>query len=295
MTKTLFLLAAILLFIAPASAQDASTIQNTYRLLFVGKVVTIRSFYPENFQKYDEAGNVQRNSTPGPWTLWSKLKVDKFSIDGHKIVLNGNRVFVGTDKDTRKLQLYSTREDVTIEIKFTGAVTTENIKAALDHVLLRDGEHMADIVPDYWRLYFEPELHQVAGDPAESGAPTKEDEERAKAQLAQPRPAPATINHGKPTKVRVSQGVMQGMITSQPKPIYPETAKRYQQSGSVVIQATIDKTGMITNLQVVKPAGLGLDEAAADAVSKWKYKPYLLNGEPIEVETQITVNFTLHG
>ena len=59
------------------------------------------------------------------------------------------------------------------------------------------------------------------------------------------------------------------------------------------MQATIDKTGAITNLQVVKPAGLGLDEAAAESVSKWKYRPYILNGDPVEVETQITVNFIM--
>jgi periplasmic protein TonB len=95
-------------------------------------------------------------------------------------------------------------------------------------------------------------------------------------------------------KVRVSQGVLQGNAISQPKPIYPQIAKSARISGSVVLAATISKNGNIENLRLVSGHPM-LVPAAMDAVKQWRYKPYLLNGDPVEVETSITVNFTIGG
>jgi periplasmic protein TonB len=95
-------------------------------------------------------------------------------------------------------------------------------------------------------------------------------------------------------KVRVSQGVLQGNALSQPKPVYPPIAKSARISGSVVLAATISKNGNIENLRLVSGHPM-LVPAAMDAVKQWRYKPYMLNGEPVEVETSITVNFTIGG
>jgi len=65
-------------------------------------------------------------------------------------------------------------------------------------------------------------------------------------------------------------------------------------SGTVILQATISKEGSIENLQLISGHPM-LAPAAIEAVKQWKYKPYLLNGEPVEVETQVQVNFTLAG
>lgn len=62
--------------------------------------------------------------------------------------------------------------------------------------------------------------------------------------------------------------------------------------GSVQLQATIGKDGNISNLKIMSGDGI-LAHAAQDAVKQWKYKPYYLNGEPVEIQTQITVNFKL--
>lgn len=91
-------------------------------------------------------------------------------------------------------------------------------------------------------------------------------------------------------KVRVSQGVLQGNAISQPKPMYPPIAKSARISGAVVLAATISKGGTIENLRLISGHPM-LVPAAMDAVKQWRYKPYLLNGDPVEVETSITVNF----
>jgi protein TonB len=97
-----------------------------------------------------------------------------------------------------------------------------------------------------------------------------------------------------PQRVRVSQGVTQGLLIRKVPPTYPPLARQARISGNVVLQAQISKTGDIINLQLLSGHPM-LAPAAIEAVKQWKYKPYILNGEPVEVDTQITVIFSLAG
>jgi protein TonB len=97
-----------------------------------------------------------------------------------------------------------------------------------------------------------------------------------------------------PQRVRVSSGVSTGMLVRKVPPAYPPLARQARIQGTVVLQATISKEGSIENLQLISGHPM-LAPAAIEAVKQWKYKPYLLNGEPVEVETQVQVNFTLAG
>ncbi|MBV9610567.1 MAG: energy transducer TonB [Acidobacteria bacterium] len=97
-----------------------------------------------------------------------------------------------------------------------------------------------------------------------------------------------------PQRVRVSAGVQAGNLVNQVKPTYPQIAKNARIQGAVVLQAEISKQGTIENLRVMSGHPM-LVPAALDAVKQWRYKPYYLNGEPVAVETTITVNFTLSG
>jgi TonB family protein len=90
----------------------------------------------------------------------------------------------------------------------------------------------------------------------------------------------------------ISSGVATGMLIRQTQPIYPTIAKAAGVSGTVVLHATIAKNGTIKDLQVVSGSPM-LQQAAIDAVRTWRYKPYKLSNEPIEVETAINVVFSL--
>jgi protein TonB len=92
--------------------------------------------------------------------------------------------------------------------------------------------------------------------------------------------------------LRISQGVSQGLILKKVQPVYPAQALQMRVEGAVELQANISKTGAITGLKQLSGQNI-LGRAAMDAVKQWKYKPYFLNGEPVEVQTQITVNFKL--
>lgn len=97
-----------------------------------------------------------------------------------------------------------------------------------------------------------------------------------------------------PQRVRVSSGVSQGLLIRKVPPAYPPLARQARIQGTVILQAQISKTGDIENLTLVSGHPM-LAPAAIEAVKQWKYRPYLLNGEPVEVDTQVQVNFTLAG
>jgi protein TonB len=97
-----------------------------------------------------------------------------------------------------------------------------------------------------------------------------------------------------PQRVRVSQGVVSGLKIRDVKPNYPPLARQARIQGTVVLHAVISKDGSIQGLTLVSGHPM-LAPAAIDAVKQWKYKPYLLNGEPVEVDTEVQVNFTLAG
>jgi protein TonB len=103
--------------------------------------------------------------------------------------------------------------------------------------------------------------------------------------------APPVILHAPAGPMRVSAGVMAGLILHKVDPVYPEDAKAKGISGAVVMHAIIDQQGKIDKLSAISGTGV-LRDAALTAVRQWTYKPYMLNGKPQSVETTVTVNFT---
>jgi periplasmic protein TonB len=106
-------------------------------------------------------------------------------------------------------------------------------------------------------------------------------------------PAPQ-VKAAPPKKVNISAGVAVGMLVQKTMPVYPPIAKAARVSGTVVLEATISKTGTIENLKVMSGPAM-LQQAAIDAVRSWRYRPDLLNNDPVEVETTVNVIFTLGG
>jgi protein TonB len=95
-----------------------------------------------------------------------------------------------------------------------------------------------------------------------------------------------------PSRIRVGGNVQSASLVKQTRPVYPPLAKQARISGTVKLSAVISKDGTIQELTVVSGHPL-LAPAALEAVKQWVYKPTLLNGEPVEVQTTIDVNFTL--
>ena len=122
-----------------------------------------------------------------------------------------------------------------------------------------------------------------AGDP--NGIPYS----LGKSSSSLPVPPPPAVAH----PPRVSH-MMEGNLIRRVQPDYPPIARSARIQGQVVLAAIISKEGRIENLRVLAGHPM-LVRAALEAVSQWRYRPYILNSEPVEVETQITVNFSLSG
>ena len=110
--------------------------------------------------------------------------------------------------------------------------------------------------------------------------------------LPPPPPPPAVVKPPTPKRITIGGNVQQAKLVRQPKPTYPPLAKQARISGIVHLAAIISKDGTIQDLKVISGHPL-LIPAALEAVKQWVYQPTLLNGEPVEVSTQIDVNFTL--
>jgi protein TonB len=101
-------------------------------------------------------------------------------------------------------------------------------------------------------------------------------------------PAPASARAFRTSRM------LEGNLIRRVQPVYPPLARSARVQGSVVLSALISKAGIMENLRVLSGHPM-LVAAAIEAVRQWRYRPYVLNAEPIEVETQITVSFSLTG
>jgi protein TonB len=102
--------------------------------------------------------------------------------------------------------------------------------------------------------------------------------------------SPSSVPNLTAAPTRVSQGVVQGLLIKRVQPKYPAAALAAHIHGQVQIEATITKEGKVVNPKVLK-GDRTLAAAAVDAVRQWRYKPYYLDGVPIEIQTDITINF----
>ncbi|MFN2441722.1 MAG: energy transducer TonB, partial [Thermoanaerobaculia bacterium] len=94
--------------------------------------------------------------------------------------------------------------------------------------------------------------------------------------------------------LRVGGDVKPPVVINRVDPVYPEVARKARIQGIVIIEAIIDKRGNVTNVKVLKGLPFGLDQAAADAVRRWRFRPGTLNGQPVDVIFNLTVNFKLN-
>jgi protein TonB len=106
------------------------------------------------------------------------------------------------------------------------------------------------------------------------------------------RPQLPKLVAAQPRRVRIPQGVSEGLLIHKVKPLYPEIAREARVQGPVVLKAVIAKDGTVQHLQLVSGNPM-LVASAIDAVKEWRFRPYRLDGQPVEIETTITINFHL--
>jgi TonB family protein len=155
----------------------------------------------------------------------------------------------------------------------------------LGWTLVEDSQaHLQDTAESLERVSFQQDLPEARCTSKPEGPPCRSTDQPS---LTGQKTVPSH-----PLRVRVSERVSNAFLLTTIQPDYPDDARRARIQGLVVLRAEIDDKGNIEDLAVVS-GDATLAAAAVSAVRQWKYKPYLLNGQPAHVETQVTVNFQL--
>jgi TonB family protein len=223
--------------------------------------------------KFDSNGNPGNTGKEGPWTLLSGVIIDSLHLKSGKLELQGRRRMLLFDASNKKLLNFALKQTFWLEVQTQdGPDQGAQLSAALAQVFIADGD-LISVVPDYWRDYVARFTgRQTQGKPCE--------DTQANVADSTPQVAPA---------IKVSSGVAEGLKIHGGVPIYPVTARQYRITGDLILRAVIEKNGDLGRICIIQALGAGLDESAVNAVRQWKYRPYIFNGEPVEVVTAIKV------
>ncbi len=257
---------------ASGLADDALQEQLRKEYVSPAKVHVLRNFYAEFPLKYDLAGDLIGKSQSGPWTLFGGVIIEQLLLKPDHLEIRGHRAaFV---YDLQQAKLVPQRWDaIIIEIATREALDqSAQLHAALEKIFTAPGDDTSNSMPDYWQPYYSGALRKR----------TPEDDAEE----------PTASDHSK-VRPPAGSGVVEGHLKRRIEPAYTPLAKAAHIQDTCVMRATIDKSGRLKDIVIVRPMGAGLDEEVIKALRQWEYEPYRLKGEPIEIETQIVIRFHL--
>ncbi len=287
MVKRLLLAAFLLTFAAsPALAQNP---EQLLKDKFLGKMLVIRNFYLDNQLRYDASGLVKGHPEMGAWTI-AQFKIDKVRLHNDGFELQGERIAIGWDTKKQSVAFFNLKPlSIKVEDLPSAALTSSKIDQLAQQifVVLRNEPQT---VPDYWR-----EL--VTGNVV-----AKIDSKGHKTFRLRDRPdscAPATKEiavvtghsaQGDPIYQCIGR-VSEPKLLSHNEPEFSPLARQFHYEGMTVLNMTVNESGLPEDIQVLRPAGFGLDDNAVQTVRAWKFDPAKLDGKAVKVVVEVEVNY----
>lgn len=270
-TPIKFVFAALLLL---PMALPAQSNQPTLESRLIGKPLYLRGCWRADMLRFDGSGRLLSPSETTSFTL-SGIDVTHVQLRGNGLVIEGRRVGLELEqKDARAripLQTSSqpgSDEPIHIEIALApGADYSE----ALNAVFADDLASLVPTLPPYWRVY-------ATNNFLAPGDHVPLHSEKVEKAIEKP------VRKGKGTIVRPT--LLRSVV-----PKYPEAARLLGYKGSVIVSVVVEKEGNPSHLQLLRPAGLGLDEQAIAAVQHYAFNPATQKGKPVPVDLNIVVNF----
>lgn len=272
----------ILIGAAAAKADDA---EQQFRSDYQDKVLTFRHFYKGDRLIFQSDGTLVGPGEIGPWTTSGQISVKSIKLRGRDLEIRARRVFLVFDSkdgqprdllsllaeskamDRKALRRSLSAPNVEIDINFpTENPGPNDVSTAMDAVFVSPYESIRDFVPDYWRDY----LDRPPGPPL--------DEIQSPDGVYRVKPGDVCVPHA----------------TYRPSPEFSEEARRAKYQGTLTLSVVVDPSGDVRDLKVVKPLGMGLDDMAAASVSTWKFKPGFKDGEPVPVQIEVEVGYSLY-
>jgi TonB family protein len=283
--SSLVVLALAFALLRPPWAAADNNVAEQLKAYYLNKVVTLRHFYKGDHLSFQADGLLVGSAEVGPWAVDSQVLVKGIELRGKSVEIQGRRVCLVFDekakpsrdvlayldesksRDRDILKEYFLNKNVAIEI----ALLSENpdaqeVAAALNAILLKAGESVADVAPDCWRDYF----NRIQGRPPAAPQSTE------------------VVYRVKPGEVTPPRQ------TFAPEPEFSGEARASKFQGIVTVSTVVDSSGKAMDIQILSPLGLGLDEKAVDAVRGWKFEPATRQGKPVAVKIALEMDFHLN-
>ena len=292
------IIALVLILAGAAPAQDLSKIEHSLRQSYEKRILALRNFYSDSQLQYDAAGTLVGTGHIGPWTL-SYLVVNKIKLSQSQLELRGARVAAQIKTEANHVSYIRRSQGVRLLIATSATPEEATLRSALDRIFFKPGTNFAPFVPDYWRDVLAGNIVRIQegnGRPAHLGF-------RNNCPLGVSADAPPGIDSSGADKIvcggltiyRVRPGVIiapKPLETSDPK--YVEAARQEKYQGTVVLWVVVDQTGHVQMVRIVRALGMGLDDAAVEAVRGWLFKPAEFKGNPVAVQINVETNFRLY-
>jgi TonB family protein len=257
-----------------ASAQD---VEKTLNDQYENKVLVLRHSVQADSQDYDAQGNLLTKAEEGSWTLFGRVLVESIKVSPEAIELTAQRVRYNYNTRSKHFDLTKNPKDKTrchLRIKLEKpASTDQDAVAAMGKVFALNKEDVLNSVPEWWRSY-------VAEDLGVSYAPFKRTD------------SPAGSNGNE--AYAVGGNVTAPHIIFQPEPQFTKEARKAKHQGVVGMDVIVGVDGLVHQITIVRPLGMGLDEKAMEGVRAWRFKPATRNGQPVAVAVYVEVDFRLY-
>jgi len=307
-------LAAALLSLVLLTMPDAraSELEQHLRAQYQGKTLVVRGFYSGGLLRYDPQGTPSGAVTSGDWTLDGFVHVDALHVSHRNLQIKATRAVVfsaGKGFQIREQDQQPEKKDkkpILVEIEAVlgeGSISTEQADAVLSKIFLTSQDNFADLLPDFWKpciaggvagrnesCSFSPEMASIPGIPTPSGSPDLSSATSANATPRKLGRAGAAV----PGAFRMGSGVKPPRVFFSPEPPFSELSRKARYQGVVVLGLIVNREGLPTNIRVVSPLGCGLDANAVQAVKTWKFKPAEKDGQPVDFEIAVEVDFHLY-
>jgi TonB family protein len=287
------------------AASDEQSLRDQYK----DKIFVLRCFPEGTRLSYDSAGSlVSGSASLGDWTVDGFVRITGLGLSEQRLTIKAERLYLGvaggmgfqlTQLDTKNDKKGKDAKKLRIEVAVDpGGDTAE---AALSKIFLTAEDRFAELVPDYWKpcvraastgrtmkslqdCRFAPEFASIPGvvyRPEENSGP----EDAA---------GDATAAYGE-IAASTDKSVTRAKIVHQLNPEFSEEARSTKYQGTITLAIIVDKTGHAKSIRIMRPLGMGLDQKAVQAVSKWQFEPALKDGEPVAMgPILVEVDFHLY-
>jgi TonB family protein len=291
MTRTLSILASLLLLLTALTAAAAGqSVESALNHQFTGRILAVRHPIAKNSQVYDDTGKVLKGGDEGPWTLFGRFQVKRVRVEKDSVLFEGQRLLYV--RSGSNLAPTRSKEKLKVEIKLTKPLSSaDEANALLGHVFALTDVDVVQLAPRFWQNFLSDQLlHTTLNVSKEPAIPAGERAKRIKVVELQP---DGTIKSGS-TFVEMRDGVTRPRPKFTPEPEYTEAARSQRYQGTLVLNIVVDATGKVRAPNIVRPLGMGLDDAAVSTVLTWRFDPAKVDGEPVAVQMNVEVAFNLY-